>query len=121
MILARAGERGMARLLLTNADLLDRAAVRRLLDAGVEAVERRRGEWIVTTPAGMFAAPILINASGAWGDVLARMAGAAPIGLVPHRRTAFTFAAPPGRRPAHWANRRWWRWPPGRRPSGQGP
>ena len=37
-ILARAGERGMARLLLTNADLLDRAAVRRLLDAGVEAV-----------------------------------------------------------------------------------
>lgn len=37
-LLARAGGRGMTRLLLTNADLLDGAAVRGLLDAGVEAV-----------------------------------------------------------------------------------
>ena len=55
----------------------------------------RAGKWHVTTPAGEFAAPVLINAAGAWCDVLAGIAGAAPVGLVPKRRTAFTFDGPP--------------------------
>jgi D-arginine dehydrogenase len=38
----------------------------------------------------------VINAAGAWCDVIAGMAGAAPIGLVPKRRTAFTFDPPAG-------------------------
>jgi len=38
----------------------------------------------------------LINASGAWADVVAGLAGAKPVGLVPKRRTAFTFDAPAG-------------------------
>lgn len=50
--------------------------------------------WQVETSAGIFVAPIVINAAGAWGDVLAQMAGVAPVGLVPKRRTAFTFAPP---------------------------
>lgn len=37
-LLARAGERGMARLLLTNGDLLDGEAVRAIMGAGLEAV-----------------------------------------------------------------------------------
>lgn len=57
----------------------------------------RDGEhWCVQTDAGQFGAPLLINAAGAWCDELAQMAGVAPIGLVPMRRTAFTFEAPPG-------------------------
>jgi len=36
----------------------------------------------------------VVNAAGAWADELAGLFGAAPIGLVPHRRSAFTFKAP---------------------------
>ena len=38
----------------------------------------------------------LVNAAGAWADQLGQLAGAAPIGLQPRRRSAFTFAAPAG-------------------------
>ncbi|ABE43416.1 NAD(P)/FAD-dependent oxidoreductase [Polaromonas sp. JS666] len=38
----------------------------------------------------------VVNAAGAWADELAGLFGAAPIGLVPHRRSAFTFKAPEG-------------------------
>jgi D-arginine dehydrogenase len=40
--------------------------------------------------------PQLVNAAGAWADVVAEMAGAKSVGLVPKRRTAFTFDAPAG-------------------------
>lgn len=56
--------------------------------AEVTAVTRADGLWRVETPAGRFAAPVLVNAAGAWCDVVAAMAGVAPIGLVPKRRTA---------------------------------
>jgi D-arginine dehydrogenase len=36
----------------------------------------------------------VVNAAGAWADELGALLGAAPIGLVPHRRSAFTFKAP---------------------------
>ena len=41
-----------------------------------------------TSGGGTFAAPVLVNASGAWGDEVARLAGVAPLGLQPKRRTA---------------------------------
>jgi D-arginine dehydrogenase len=53
-------------------------------------------EWTVRTAAGDFAAPVVVNAAGAWCDVVGAMAGAVPIGLVPKRRTAFIFDPPPG-------------------------
>lgn len=59
------------------------------------------GRWHVTTPAGEFAAPVLINAAGAWCDVLAGIAGVRPVGLIPKRRTAFTFNGPPDLDYAH--------------------
>lgn len=37
---------------------------------------------------------IVINASGAWGDVVAELAGLRPLGLQPMRRTAFMVASP---------------------------
>lgn len=57
----------------------------------------RAGDWTVTTEAGArFDAPILVNAAGAWADVIARLAGATPLGLEPLRRTIITFDAPEG-------------------------
>ena len=38
----------------------------------------------------------LVNAAGAWADVVAARCGARPVGLQAKRRSAFTFAAPEG-------------------------
>lgn len=62
-------------------------------DAEVMGLVRSGGVWTVETRAGTFSAPVVVNAAGAWCDVLAEMAGARPVGLVPKRRTAFTFDA----------------------------
>jgi D-arginine dehydrogenase len=63
----------------------------------VTTLERRGGRWTIRLAGGeTVAAANLINASGAWADVVANLAGAKPVGLVPKRRTAFTFDAPVG-------------------------
>ncbi|MEX1270979.1 MAG: FAD-binding oxidoreductase, partial [Acidimicrobiia bacterium] len=41
-----------------------------------------------------YEADVVVNAAGAWADVVGRSAGARPIGLVPKRRTAFMVSAP---------------------------
>ena len=61
----------------------------------VTAVSRASGRWTVTTSSGARTARVLVNAAGAWADVLARLAGAPPIGLTPLRRTAILVDAPP--------------------------
>lgn len=67
------------------------------LNAEVASLERKDGRWTIRLSDGeSVTAAIIVNASGAWADVLAGLAGAAPVGLVPKRRTAFTFDAPPG-------------------------
>jgi len=67
------------------------------LRAEVTALERRGGSWTIHLGDGeRLKASTIINASGAWVDVVAGLAGAAPVGLVPKRRTAFTFDAPAG-------------------------
>jgi D-arginine dehydrogenase len=63
--------------------------------AKVEALERRDGLWQAATPLGRFAAPLLVNAAGAWADEVAGLAGLAPLGLTPKRRTAMLIAGPP--------------------------
>lgn len=51
-------------------------------------IARVAGTWRVeTSGGGTFSAPVLVNASGAWGDEVATQAGVAPLGLVPKRRT----------------------------------
>ena len=66
-----------------------------LTDTEVTGLDRRNGVWRAATSAGDFAAPTVVNAAGAWADEIARIAGVAPVGLVPKRRTAITFD-PPG-------------------------
>lgn len=55
----------------------------------VTAIDKSKSGWSVTTPSETYGAQIVVNAAGAWGDVIAEMAGAAPVGLQPMRRTAF--------------------------------
>ena len=75
---------------------------RLITGAELTGLSREGDKWSVRTAAGDFAAPVVVNAAGAWCDVVGAMAGAAPIGLVPKRRTAFIFDPPPGAEIAKW-------------------
>jgi D-arginine dehydrogenase len=68
----------------------------------VIGLEKVGGSWRVTTPSDTIEAGIVVNAAGAWCDVVARMAGVRPVGLQPKRRTAFTFPAPGGHDHQRW-------------------
>jgi len=54
------------------------------------------GRWHVTAGGKVYAAPVVVNAAGAWCDEIAALAGAAPSGQVHERRSAFTFMPPAG-------------------------
>lgn len=60
------------------------------------------GGWLLQTDAGAVRAAIVVNAAGAWADPVARLAGVAPVGLQPCRRSAFVFEAPAGMAIADW-------------------
>ena len=65
-------------------------------------ISRQEGRWHVQVTGGdAFTAPVVVNAAGAWGDDVARQAGATPIGLVPKRRTGVVID------PAPWQATRW--------------
>lgn len=81
---------------------LRRAGGAVVCDAEVQAIRRDGGLWSVSTAAGEWRAPVLLNAAGAWADQLAEMAGAPTIGLVPKRRSVFMFKAPEGQTTEHW-------------------
>jgi len=72
------------------------AGAQLLCDAVVEQIAREGNAWRIKTTAGEFLADVVVNAAGAWCDELARMAGVAPIGLQPMRRTAFMCDVPAG-------------------------
>ncbi|NNE94929.1 MAG: FAD-binding oxidoreductase, partial [Acidimicrobiales bacterium] len=55
----------------------------------VDAARPKGDRWTVETTGGEIVADVLVNAAGAWGDVVAAAAGITPIGLQPRRRTAF--------------------------------
>jgi D-arginine dehydrogenase len=72
------------------------------LDGEIMTLERKDGAWKIGLRDGeSLAAKTVVNAAGAWADVVAGLAGAKPVGLVPKRRTAFTFDAPAGFDLAH--------------------
>ncbi len=71
-------------------------------DADVTSCERSGEEWLVDAGGKTYRASVVINAAGAWCDVLAALAGARPIGLQPKRRSAFIFAPPEGIATAGW-------------------
>jgi D-arginine dehydrogenase len=66
-------------------------------DAEVRSLDHRGDAWSVTTGDGTtHRAPVVVNAAGAWADVVAAAAGVDPVGLRPLRRTIFMVASPLG-------------------------
>lgn len=50
--------------------------------------EYRGGSWTISlADDSLVTAPLLVNAAGAWADAVAAMAGVAPLGIMPLRRT----------------------------------
>jgi D-arginine dehydrogenase len=83
-------------LLQGNLRVLRHAGGAIVTGARIAAIVRQGGTWQVRSEGGeRWVAPILINAAGAWADQIAQLAGVAPLGLVPKRRTIITFDAPP--------------------------
>ena len=62
----------------------------------VTSIERLGTGWKVTANDQVFAAPVIINAAGAWADEVAALAGLPRIGLEPRRRTALLVDPPSG-------------------------
>jgi D-arginine dehydrogenase len=62
--------------------------------AEVTGLSRQNDVWRVETPVGEFEAPVVVNAAGAWADVVAKRAGVATVGLTPKRRTVILFDPP---------------------------
>ena len=58
------------------------------------------GSWHLTTADEEIECRVVVNASGAWGDDIARLAGVAPLGLRPLKRSAFL--SDPHRDAEHW-------------------
>lgn len=74
--------------------LARRAGAQVALGAAEVSLERRAGCWHVSCRAGAFDAPVVVNATGAWADAVARRAGVRTVGLQPRRRTALLIGAP---------------------------
>ncbi len=74
-----------------------------LTDVQPLSADRVDGAWQLQLSDGRaVSAPVVVNAAGAWADEVAALFGAAPIGLQPCRRSAFTFRPPAGVDVAAW-------------------
>jgi D-arginine dehydrogenase len=63
--------------------------------AGVAAMRRVDHHWQIADSGGdIHEAPVVVNAAGAWCDIVAGIAGVRPVGIRPLRRTVFTISAP---------------------------
>ena len=71
--------------------------------ARVTGIARDGAGWAVTTATGTrHQARVLVNAAGAWADVVAGMAGVRPLGFQPNRRSMARIPAPEGMDPSGW-------------------
>ncbi|QYK43235.1 MAG: FAD-binding oxidoreductase [Paracoccaceae bacterium] len=70
--------------------------------ARVTSATRAGGAWRLAWPGGGAEAQILVNAAGAWVDGVAEMAGAAPLGFAPMRRSMARIPAPGAHDPSGW-------------------
>ena len=58
----------------------------------VTTLEGSAGGWEVTAGGDRVTVQVVVNAAGAWGDEVARLAGVGPMGITPMRRTVFMVA-----------------------------
>ena len=71
-----------------------RAGGRIATSTRVDAARPSGDGWCLDTTDGEGGADLVVNAAGAWGDVVALGAGVEPVGLQPRRRTAFMVNGP---------------------------
>jgi glycine/D-amino acid oxidase-like deaminating enzyme len=69
--------------------------------AGVRAIERHGGTFTIVTEKDAVQARVIVNASGAWANTLAELAGARPLPLRPCRRHLFVSG------PLSWVDKGW--------------
>jgi len=81
---------------------LRRAGGSVVCNAEVTALIHDGKHWQVQAGGQSYEAPVVLNAAGAWADVVAALAGVSPIGLEPRRRSAYIFAPPDGINSAAW-------------------
>ncbi len=79
-----------------------RANGRVITKAPVTAIRRSPTGWTVAAGGASYDARILVNAAGAWVDQIAAMAGIAPLGFIPKRRSMARVAAPDGHDVSRW-------------------
>jgi D-arginine dehydrogenase len=78
-----------------DVDLIHRGFLKMLRERGgevltgheVKGLLHRQGQWQLATAQGIFSAPVVVNAAGAWGDTVARLGGVNAVGLQPKRRS----------------------------------
>lgn len=98
-VVAAAFETGSADV---DVDLLHQGWLRQLksrggqlvIDAAVVGLGRTSRGWRIETPQLRIEADVVIDAAGAWADVIAELAGVKTVGLQPNRRTALIVDAP---------------------------
>jgi glycine/D-amino acid oxidase-like deaminating enzyme len=73
-----------------------------LTDQPVTSIQRTTSGWNVTTPNGTYQTRTIVNAAGAWADTIAEMAGVAPVGIQPCRRSMARIPAPGGHDVSSW-------------------
>lgn len=70
--------------------------------SAVTHIARDAHGWTVQTATESYSAKMLVNAAGAWVDQIATMAGIAPLGFTPLRRSMGRIAAPGGHDVSAW-------------------
>ena len=90
-----------------------RGGVNIVQKAQATAISKTANVWQVRAGAETYHASILINAAGAWVDEIARLAGIAPLGFQPYRRSMARIPAPGGHDVSTWpfldgVNERWY-------------
>ncbi|OUS31888.1 hypothetical protein A9Q99_01990 [Gammaproteobacteria bacterium 45_16_T64] len=82
--------------------LATRAGVTFVYNARVSSLERIGDSWIISSEGREFCARNIVNASGAWADKLANLAGAVPLGMEPKKRTVCVAKTPEGVDVSRW-------------------
>jgi D-arginine dehydrogenase len=73
-----------------------RGGARIVTDAALRVASRSGDVWTIETAAGTFHARILVDAAGAWADIVAARAGVRPLGFIAYRRTMAQLRTDPG-------------------------
>ena len=73
-----------------------------IVDAEVISLTRTESGWRVQTPDLQIDAAVVVNAAGAWSDVIAQLGDVKTVGLQPRRRTALIVDAPEGSQSDLW-------------------